>query len=312
MVFMEYSPKIKQSFSGMWNNKSLWSVLILELILTTILGILFFLGDTAVVAYLNSDVLQGGLTGFDWTLLLNAKTIVTTVFLLVLQFFIFVYVDSFFKSGFYGMIKNYVKDGSTTFKEFIPEAKRFWHPMFRLLLIRFVIFAVFGIPFMLALFSILGTTPQFIDSSQIILFAVTALVFAIVALLVFFWFLYSEAYVVFDDMGAWESIKASARLANQNKGTSIVVILLAILFLLGAGIISGLLVLPLDLAVKATQSTGLAITRDVINFLLNIISLVATVVVSILVFLVYSELTTIKAARTTPVSRSKTVIKKKR
>jgi|GEM_PF-5687110 len=311
---MDYAPKLKQSFSGMWHNKSLWSVLILELILVTVVGILFFLGDLAVLAYINKDIVANGLTtAADWYALLNMKTYLVGGILLLIQGLIFVYLSSFFTAGFIGMVKNLVKDGSTTFAEFIPEAKRFWYPMFRLTLVRYAILTVVAIPAFFAFLSFSLTTPQFLETSQIVYLVVSFLVLAVVATLVYFWFLYSEACVAFEDMQALQSIKTSARMANQNIGTSAVIVLLAFVIFFGAGIISALLILPFDIAIELQPQPWLMFTRSVVNFLLNIFTILATIVASVFVFLAYQELTVIKSVRKMPVAAMpKTTIKRRR
>ena len=192
---MSHIDHLSFSFKQFWNNKSLLSVMLLEFILTFLLGILFFVADLAIITVLNKAALGAIVVPIDspqyqqafLIAIWNMHTILVIGVILLMQSVILVYVDSFFKSGFYGMIKNVIQDGSTSFKEFLPEAKRYWHAMFRLLLLRYAIFAAVAIPFIFSLVSVLGTTQQFLSATQITLFSISIVLLIIVGLLTFFW-----------------------------------------------------------------------------------------------------------------------------
>jgi hypothetical protein len=311
---MNYSDRVTASFREFWKSPALLSVLILEFIITILLAFLFFFSDTVLVGMLNKAAVAQVIeqTGtIDWHVFLNTKTMVVLAVLLLIQGFVFIYIDSFFKSGFYGMLKNLVQDGTTTFNEFMPMAKRYWPAMFRFLLVRYALMLLVLAPFFVAAIQFVATTPALVTQGQYIALFTTLAAGALLALLISFWFLYGEAVIVFDDARASEGIRGSMQLANKNVGFSLATlftfIAIAALGVIAASIIS----FPFDYAAEATKSFGLAILADVVRFVLNLITISATVVASIFVFLSYRDLTEAPAVRKAPAVKNAHVKRKK-
>jgi hypothetical protein len=297
---MTYGERLKTSFAHFKKSPSLLNVMIMEFILSVLLGILFFVGNLAIIVWLNQTGFQAlGDQALDMeafiAVALNAKTIITLVLVLIVEGLIFVYMDSFFKAGFYGMLKNAVHDGSTTFQEFVPEAKRYWHPMFRFLLLRYVLLIVFGIPLIVAAISVAGTTPALISSSQWVLLGVTFTIFIVAMLLIFFWLFYGEAVIVFEDADTKQAVKDSGRIVKQHLGATIGAFLIVVGIILVATVVESVLALPFDALAEKVGST--AFLRDVVKFLLNIITISAGIIASIFIFLTYDNFTNTRSVR---------------
>jgi hypothetical protein len=297
---MTFGQRLSASFSQFKKSPSLLTVMVLEFILSVLLGMLFFIGNLAIIVYLNETAL-GSISreAMDIQALINiamnARTIITMGILLVLQGIIFVYMDSFFKSGFYGMLKNAVHDGSTTFQEFVPEAKRYWHPMFRFLLLRYALIVLFGIPFFIALLMFAGTNPALISTGQVTFFIGSLIVFVIALLLIFFWLFYGEAVIVFEDATAKQAVRDSTRLAKQNFKLTAGSFLVIAAMIIVAAIIESIIVMPFDYLAQNVAS--MQVLRDFVRFILNIITISAGIIASIFIFLTYDHLTTKREVR---------------
>ena len=306
---MDYAEKLTTSFSKFWNNRSLLSVMLLEFILAVLLGILFFLGDMVVLSYMNKDALAV-MPVIDWHVFLNAPTIITAIVLIAIQLLIFIYIDSFFKAGFYGMLKNVVQDGSTAFAEFLPNAKRYWRSMFRFLLLRNAIILVFLAPLVIALISYLGTTQQFVTMQQQVFVVVAFLLLVLAMIAVFYWFFYGEAVIVFEDANVAEAMRTSTQMANRSVGVTIAsLVTVGVIIILGSAVESVLMV-PFQLLAASSQVW--VIVAGFVRFLLNIITISAGIVASLFICFTYDELTMKKAARKVQVKRAIVPIKRKK
>lgn len=297
---MKYGERLKSSFTYMRHSPSLLSVMILEFILGVTLGVLFFLGNLAIIVYLNRNALVNldpnalDITAFI-NIAFNAKTIMVLSIVLLLQGVIFVYLDSFFKAGFFGMLKNAIHDGTTTLHEFLPEAKHYWYAMFRFLLLRYAIMALFAIPFLIALLFYVGTTPEFVTTAQAGWLLGTFLLFIIAVILIFFWFFYGEAVIVFEDASAMQAVRDSARITNQHLGITTGSLLTVIVLITIATVLENVLGMPFEYLGTIYGSAQLF--TDSVKFFLNIITISAGIIASIFIFLTYDHLTTARGVR---------------
>jgi hypothetical protein len=289
-----YIGRVRRSFSLSWKNPALLSVLLLWFMITVILGVLFVIGDLSLVSFLNRDALTAlGPTAAPEASLasvFNTKTAVAVGILLVLQFVIFVYVESFFKAGFYGMLKNIAHDGSTTFSEFKPEAMRTWPMFFRYLLLRDAAFLLAMLPVALAGISIAGTTPGFVTPEQnvrmLVGFGASVSLFALLN----YWLLYGELLIAFKGVWAIDAVKESFRFANGHALSSLCTFLtFAWLFVL-AIIISNLINLPFTYLAQTTLSQGWMLADAAVGFFLNVVTLAASVLANVYLLLTFRQL----------------------
>jgi hypothetical protein len=125
---MRYSERLSLSFKQYWQNRSLLSVLLLEFIARTIFIAISIMVDIFIVMWINGATV-GAVP--DVGAFLNLKTYAVLAALLIVQFIGLLYINSFFSAGLFGMLKNVIQDGSTTFDEFMPSAKRYWYETFR-------------------------------------------------------------------------------------------------------------------------------------------------------------------------------------
>jgi hypothetical protein len=304
-------PRVGEAFQKCWQNPSLLGVLLLEFLFSVVLGILFFIVDALILASMNQTAFDLAQPNFiNWQAFLNTETIIVAILLIVVEGFLFVYLDSFFKSGFFGMCKNLVQDGSTTFQEFLPSAKRYWHPMFRLLLVRNLLLLIFLIPLVFAGISYLGTTPQFVTPGQAVFFFTTLAIFLIASAIIFLLFFYAEAVVVFRDQAAILSIKESVQLVRSRFGPTFLAFALTILIIVLGGAIESLFATPIDMVASTLTPETSIVLVGALNFLrftLNIVSIIASVIASVYIFLTYRDLTSNLARRPTT---EKTVVRK--
>lgn len=294
---MEYSERLRSSFVAIGRSPSLLAVMLLEFIARMVLVVLFAILDLAVLGYINKDVLSAMTPDtMSWAPLLNPTTIIVGVLLLVVQMLILLYIHSFFASGFFGMVKNYVKDGSTVFAEFMPGVRRYWRATFRFLFVRYGVMLLLSIPFGIALFNVLGTQPGFVTNTQWGLFIGASIFTIITGILLFFWLFFGEAAIVFEDLEAWEAVKRSGSIASKRIGLVIGGLVTIFVIVLIASFIVTILTLPFDVKIESLRAvgdtaamSGWMMARDIVNFILNVVTIVANIIVVVFIFLTFND-----------------------
>jgi hypothetical protein len=269
--------------------------MLLEFIARMILLMVFMLLDVFIIGVMNKDVIIGMTSqNFDFTPLLNAPTIIVTLVLVIIELIVMLYINSFFSAGFFGMVKNHVKDGSTSFGEFMPSVKRYWTAMFRFLFIRYAVMLVFSIPLGFAIFSVLGTSPGFVTTAQWAILAIAFAVALVCGLIIYFWLFYGEAAIVFEDLEAWKAVKRSSAIARSNVKVTLGALFSVVLFLILASLAVSLCLAPFDYMIaKITLAQGdpqaWVLTRQIIELVLNIVTISAMIITSIFIFLTYNQ-----------------------
>lgn len=303
---MSYSTNLSASFSQFWGNRSLLSVLLLELVARTLLIILFVLVNGAAVIGLNGVPSTPDIDHF-----LNAKTVITLAILALVEFFIILYVSSFFSAGFFGMLKNVIQDGATTFHEFLPNAKRYWQPTFRFLLVPYIIMLLSMIPFIFVYTSASAAMlyGARLDPATVQLLVLTLGISLLVLLLLSFLLSYGPAIIVFHDAGAWEASKESMQLAKRYVGKTLAMIITV-------GIIIGIMLLLVNLINGAISywldSIGApSQAMQFTEFVLSIFVVVAIIIASIFVFQTFDDITMRRKARHVGTSKPKQAIRRK-
>ena len=214
------------SFKETWKNPALIGVSVLQIIALFFLGLLFGLFMYGVFS----------------TRAPSIGMIIAFLFVLLLQFLIFLLIRGFFSAGFYVMVKNVTQDGSTTFREFVPGAKRYWLHFAAYLFCRYLIVLLLMMPFLVSLSSDpMGGIGFFPSAAQIGWFFFWVVSSAIV---LFFWLLWGEALIVYEDLSAWEAIKGSIRMANENVGQTVKVALLSGLVVFVGILVLAMLIIP--------------------------------------------------------------------
>jgi hypothetical protein len=228
---------------------------------------------------------------------MNAKTFVVLAILFVIEFVAFLYVNSFFSAGYFGMLKNIVQDGSTSFDEFMPNAKRYWYPTFRYLALPYLILLVFTLPFayFYGIFSMVAAVGGIMTASSLNYILITFAIAFIAAVAILFWFSYGPALIVFEDMDARQAMKTSFKLARTNLWPTTVMtvtctVIVGVTMLLVYGV-------NLGFAWLVVSSSQLAAVANVVELLLNIAIISAGIVASVFIFYTYDELTMRKDAR---------------
>jgi len=281
---------LKTSFSRFWKNPGLLSILLLEFIFVVVFGILSYIVNTAVLFSLNTDVLASPLaaTGeLNWRLLLNAKTIITLSLLFIVEFLLFVYLDSIFKSGFYTMVRNTIQDGNTKFGEFTPGVKRYSFAMLRLLLFRYSCIVLLAMPLVVGI--VLGSAITFPSSYFQSLIVVSIIIFLIGWFVISLATLYAEFVIVFDDVSAIESIIKSSQLVKKHFFASLGSFLM-IIFLVIAGILAAK-ILQLPFSLLADRGVFYAAANQSMGFILNIFTISATVIAGLYLCQRYHDIT---------------------
>lgn len=290
---MEWTQRISLSTRQLLSNPSIFFVLILELVLAFLAFTLFFLLDTALLTWLNRDALTPQVLQNPQAMisvLSNPQTIALALLLLAVQGAIMIVIDSYFKAGAYGMIKNAIKDGSTSFKEFVPNTKRFFIPFFAYQLIRALLLVIVSIPFVVGLVSIIGTTPSLIDQGQIALIITGSVIAALGGLIVLFLFLYVAPAIFLDGKGAVPAIKHSIELVKSRFLPSVGIALTLLLILVIASILGSLVSLPFNILITPESSQALFLAGDIVKFLTNLISIAAGIIATFFLFHSYMVL----------------------
>jgi hypothetical protein len=307
---MRYSERLSFSFKQYWQNRSLLSVLLLEFIARTIFIAICIIVDIFVVMWVNGAAINAVP---DVGAFLNIKTYTILAILLILQFIGLLYINSFFSAGLFGMLKNVIQDGSTTFDEFMPSAKRYWYETFRYLLLPYGIMMLALLPFMYiyGVMSVMVTLGAMPYDGVLVPLLVTLLIAVAATIIVLFWFSYGPAIIVFEDASAWDAIKESCKLAKRNAGKTALmsatcIIIVAIAFLLMHGINIGMTMLGMRV-----QAAWFDTARRIIELLLNIVIISASVIAGIFIFRTYDDLTMRKAARHVRTGKPEHQIKRK-
>ncbi len=185
------------------------------------------------------------------------------------QLLLFLLIDAFFKAGFFGMAKNVVIDGSTSLREFLPNAKRYWVPILSFQGTVLLLLVLAGLPLLF-----FGRLP---DNGALVLLA---LVFFMVVLLVVvaYWMLWAIPFVLFKNRTFLDAIRDSISMANRNVKGTVVTALIMLLVLLTASIVSELV----SYAVSALQVVSLPALL-IMNLLTTLLFLVSTVVATMYV-----------------------------
>lgn len=293
---MKITQNLSRAFALFIQNPSLFGVALSEMILLYLAGMLFFLGDMAILFAMNKDRLANvPLENLDASLaaFMNPTTIAVFLLLLFIQGLALLLLDSFFKSGLYGMMKNAILDGSTSFAEFMPEAKRFWPPMLRFLFIKYFLVILVLSPFIFIIFRLM-TTPQTSVSDSLAIASLLSMTLSF-----FLWgvlsfvLLYGEAGVVLGRMTAFESVKSSVSTIKKHFLTSVLLGLLIIGLFLAILIFEWILTIPINAQEPASNvfdsgsSPALSIARMTVSFFSNLLILSLTIISSLLIFLMY-------------------------
>lgn len=311
---MRYAKRLGASFRDFFHNKSLLSVLLLEFIARIVLFSFFIIINVLIVMLLNqSNILWTPAGTPILSSLMNAKTFVTLTILTIIEFVGFLYVNSFFSAGYFGMLKNIVQDGSTSFDEFIPNAKRYWYPSFRYLAAPYIIAFVTSLPFMYfyGIFVMVAVSGGIMDASSLNIIAMSFGISVLAAVILLYWFSYGPALIVFEDMQALEATKTSFKMARQNVSATILmtttcVLIIGIAFLLVFGVNLGFAWI-----ISRAPSAALEFTAHLIEYLLYIVIISAGIIASVFVFYTYDELTMRKDARHMHTKHSSHPLKRK-
>jgi hypothetical protein len=304
--------RIKESFSGMVNNPVLVGVLVLQAILVWLLIALFAIIDAGIVFYV------GGLDPNALRMEVLVQTLFTGKILMVLlpvlliQSLIIAVIDAFFRAGFYGMLKNTILDGMTQFKEFVPEAKRFFPQMFWFGCIRYLIVLILFLPLLIALKGTLSISPAMIADAQIMKIFAAGAFFAFGLFILFLFFLYGEAVIVFENLAAIPAIKRTCYLVKKYAGSSLVVILVAFAMMFALGAIEQLIYQILNfLSPEGARISDYV--QTIVSLLYNILTIAIGIVISFYVLYTYRTLVKRKTqlARAAATKQKKKSSKKK-
>ena len=304
---MAYFNRLGSSFSGFWKNPAMLGVMIMDFIAKTVIGSAFVILDIFLLSKINPLAMQAitdtysqfmtvAVTGtgtftMNWTPFLDPTTLAVMIPLILLQFLLIVYVNTFFLSGFFGMAKNYTQDGKTKISEFMPSVKRYWHGMFWLTFARNVLMVVIFTPFLLAFSSYMGTATDLISTGQIVFIVVTAIFLVLMLIMVSLALFYAEAAIVFEDLNAMPAIKRSWNVMKQNFGVTILTGLGVLVLFFLSDVLVKLLMLPFDMIVENTlgNETWLLI-QNIASWCFNVVAISASIITGLFILLTYREI----------------------
>jgi hypothetical protein len=305
---MRFTRRLGLSFRQFWENRSLLSVLLLEFIARTVLIVLFIVINLAAIALINQDTMQWLPSGApDLGSLMNAKTYAALLILGIIEFIAILYVNSFFSAGYFGMVKNIIQDGSTTFAEFFPSAKRYWYATFRYLLPPYIIMTLAIIPFafLYGVYSMVAAFGGSMDAQSLATLAIAFTIASVVSVIIVFWFSYGPAIIVFEDIGAWQAMRESFLLARRHfAATAAMTLTISAIIGIALALVYGINIGFAYLTLRV-GSAELAALAQTIELLLNIVTLSAAVIAGLFVFHTYEDLTMRKEVRRVPHTRIK-------
>lgn len=257
--------------------------------ITFLLSILFDIVSLAFLSKINTSLYEAILTDSPNTFaFMNTQTYVFYGIFMLIQSLVMVYVLSFFMAGYFGMLKNVVKDGSTIFREFYPEMKRHWYAMFRLQLVKMLFMLLIGVLFFYGMIQFVGTTPGFLSPEQQIIIAVSVIVAVVLFAIVTFLLLFSESIIVLEDAEALESMKGSLSFISKNLGRALATFFTVIGILVIAALIVFTLSALIHLLLSPYGTTGITIAT-VLNFLLLIILFAGGIIASTFIVKNYAD-----------------------
>lgn len=306
---MSHLERLAESGQDLWRNPSIMGVMVLQYVLFTLLGVLFILIDLAVVASINGEALAPLLTGTAPTeafvhAIWNAPTIITLSIIIFIQLAILTFIGALFTAGAYGMIRNLLLDGNTTFKEFVPMARRYTGRIFRFTLLRYAIILIPLIILTFAFVGILGTTQGLVSDSQFtFLFGAMGLV-AAVALTASLLLLYGDAIIVFEDIDAIPAAKRAVVLVRAHFKTSFAAGVLAVVLVLLFMALLIFVSIPLQPSPETTPTFARVMGTQAVDILGNVLLLAVSLTITIFIFRTYRAVTG-GVIRTTPYSRRK-------
>lgn len=257
VLFHRMREPLSRAWSLLRHSPSLVGVLVLEYIARTVLVVLFIMLDAMIVLAMNPDAVSvltaqpGGIGP-----LLNAPTITVVLLLVIIELFILLYASSFFISGFYGMAKNTIKDGSARFSEFIPSVKRYWRSFFRFYFLKYGLTIIVFIPAIIMTVLLLASPQNAADSQAYISFIIAVLFSVIAAIALHVWLFYGEAAMVFADAEALPAAKRSGKVLAANIGPSVTTMLTVLSIAFIASIITAILLSPFDYMAKESFLAG--------------------------------------------------------
>lgn len=295
---MAFGTILRDSFRRFIDSPVLFGMLLAEMVLVWVLAILFFIVDGAVAFGMNADALRlvdPANIEAAISAMLNAPTIAVMGVLVVFQLLVLLLLDSLFKAGLYGMAKNAVLDGTTTIREFWPEAKRFWPPMLRFLLIRYLLLALLFIPSIILLYRLAITPVGMVGETLVVSAIIGIVLFLLGWLAISLLFLYGEAAIVLDDETASGAIRSSARALRERPGLAIVLLLTILLMLVAIGLLERVIAIPIEANIVPSPDGGLpsggwVVARNILGLLSNLAVLSVTVIGMLLSVLAYREI----------------------
>ncbi|MBR9700721.1 hypothetical protein GOV11_02550 [Candidatus Woesearchaeota archaeon] len=280
---MRHRERLHLSFKQFWHSPALIGITILKLVAIFLVSMLFGLLSGAILAGAGA----------------NMATIASVMF--IVELIVFVILNGFFSAGFYAMARNAIQDGSTTLSEFWPGAKRYGMRFTGYVAIRWILISLLMMPF---LFSVVADpsgvmqAPLTLSGLQI---AWLVFFFLSTLLLVFYWLLWGEASLVFEDLSVWAAIKRSFKLANKYVMQTLTVIFISLLMFLLAFLVLLVILVPYQaLFVLPTMSPGtmpppsVTVLDVVIDFVTYMIFLSMFVVVVLFIFRTYEFITSRK------------------
>ncbi|MDD9953945.1 MAG: hypothetical protein OXR66_06430 [Candidatus Woesearchaeota archaeon] len=282
---MRFAKLFTQSVKDAAKNLSLLGVLLIAFITTALAGLLFFLLDNYFLTVLHPGIA----TAQDPIAFINSQldmpTIAMLLTLLLVQSIVLLLIDSFFRAGFYGMIKNLYHDGHTTIREFTPNAKRFFLPLFGFQFVRYALLFIIGIPFLFTLLQFMSSS--YPDMVQLgVVFGITSLL----ALIVLFFLLFGEVIIVAENESSAGAVLRSVRTVKKYFVRSLITGLTVFLLLGVVYVVSGFIETPLGAACQAAQGGTMCIAADAVNILFRIVTICAGIITSIFIFRVYKGL----------------------
>ncbi len=235
----DYFSSLKKSFTDAYRNPSLFVPLITQGLVSLLLVLLFLVGGVAMLfSAAGLSALLDAQT-FAWTpQLVTFAVIIAAVGLLVLLL-----VNAWFTAGLLGMV-NEVTDGKrATGQSFFAAAKAFYGPVLRYTLLRVGLFLLAALPFLIALVAFLMTlaAPKL---ALIVLLALFAVVFVVLAAFLGFGLFFAEPALVRGRLSACRAAARSFRLLRDETGYVVLSALSVIAVALVVAAFASILSLP--------------------------------------------------------------------
>ncbi len=269
---MTHIKRLSLSFKETFQNPSLIAVGVAQLILLFLIGLM--------IELLSFEIAKMGVinTGIVLLLLFTFSVAIPLVV-------------GVFAAGFYFMVKNVIKDGSTTIREFFPGVRRYWGRCVLVYMLKYFVIPLllFGPVYVFAQLTIVDTVSKVHPWVLLSLVVIAVLLFLLVN---FYWLFWVVEVIVFEDETVRGAIIQSARLANRNVkkmigllliSTVILVVYTLIEFMVGIGMAE--LFRPYA---EAIIPTSLATFGVAVQILIQLVQILFLVFISLFIFHSYT------------------------